>query len=275
MDRFDLTPLRAFFALALGGSFLFWALAAATAPSIWEGPGPVLFYLGAAAVPLAALWVTGRSGGTRALRALLRRLVDPTRIPAVAWVFLLAFVPSVYLLTGLAGPEGPMSASLLESRGLGGVLAAAAFALLFGPLPEELGWRGCALPGLLARFGPLAASGWLFLAWALWHVPLFLLPGYYAPFGGPPAPGLFFLELAANTVLQTWLFLVTGGSVLAAVLYHFAVNFTGELLPVPLAAEPLRAALFVAAAAWAGAWSVRHGAARARRILEDRYNHLI
>lgn len=275
MDRLDLLPLRAFFALALGGSFVFWALAGMLAPSLWEWPGPALFYLGGAAVPVAALWVTARWGGAAALRALLRSLVDPTRIPLVAWGFLLAFVPSVYLVSGLAGPDGPMPTGLLEARGVGGVLAAAGFGLLFGPLPEELGWRGCALRALLVRFGPLAASGWLFLAWALWHVPLFLLPGYYAPFGGRPAPGLFFLELAANTVLQTWLFLVTGGSVLAAVLYHFAVNFTGELLPIPVAAEPLRAVLFVTAAAVAGVWCVRRGIERVKSILESRYKYLI
>lgn len=275
MDRSGPTPVRAFFGLALGGSFVFWALAAATAPSVWEAPGPVFFYLGGAAVPLAALWVTARRGGPAALRALRRSLLDPTRIPAVAWVFLLAFVPSVYLLTGVAGPDGPTAESLPASRGIGGVLAAAGFALLFGPLPEEIGWRGCALPALLVRFGPLAASAWLYLAWALWHVPLFLLPGYYAPFGGPPAPGVFFLELAANTVLQTWLFLATGGSVLAAVLYHFAVNFTGEVLPVPAAAEPLRAALFVVAAGVAGVRCARYGVGRVRSILEERYHYLV
>ena len=275
MDRPGPAPPRAFFALALGGSFTCWALAGALAPSVWQGPGPALFYLGGAAVPLAALWVTARRGGAPAVRALLRSVVDPTRIPAVAWLFLLAFAPSVYLLAGVAGPDDPAPAGLLETRGVGGVLAEAGFALLFGPLPEELGWRGCALPALLARSGPLAASARLFLAWALWHVPLFLLPGYYVPFGGPPAPALFFLELAANTLLQTWLFLVTGGSVLAAVLYHFAVNFTGELLPIPAAAEPVRASLFVMAAAGAGVWCARRGVERARSILESRYKHLI
>jgi membrane protease YdiL (CAAX protease family) len=274
MDRLAPTPLRAFFALALGGSFFFWALAGALAPSVWEGPGPALFYLGGAAVPLAALWVTLRWGGPAALRALLRSLVDPTRIPAVAWLFLLAFVPSVSLVASVMGPDGPAPVGLLDSRGVGGALATAGFALLFGPLPEEIGWRGCALPALLVRFGPLAASTGLFLAWALWHVPLFLLPGYYAPFGGPPAPAVFFLELAANTVLQTWLFLVTGGSVLAAVLYHFAVNFTGELLPVPAAAEPLRAGLFLVGAGVAGVWCARRGFERVKSILERRYNYL-
>ena len=50
--------------------------------------------------------------------------------------------------------------------------------LLGGPLGEEPGWRGYALPRLEAHLGPLWASLVLAFLWAGWHLPLFLIPGW-------------------------------------------------------------------------------------------------
>jgi membrane protease YdiL (CAAX protease family) len=45
-----------------------------------------------------------------------------------------------------------------------------------GPLLEEPGWRGFALPRLQKRFHPLIASVVLGFLWASWHLPLILTP---------------------------------------------------------------------------------------------------
>ena len=44
-----------------------------------------------------------------------------------------------------------------------------------GPLGEEPGWRGFALPGLQSRYSPLLATTILALLVAGWHLPLFFL----------------------------------------------------------------------------------------------------
>ena len=44
-------------------------------------------------------------------------------------------------------------------------------ALFGGPLGEEIGWRGYALPQLLSRYSPLASSLILGLVWGAWHAP--------------------------------------------------------------------------------------------------------
>ena len=49
---------------------------------------------------------------------------------------------------------------------------------LGGPINEEPGWRGFALPRLQARFGPFFASAILAPLWAIWHLPMFLIPGW-------------------------------------------------------------------------------------------------
>ena len=50
--------------------------------------------------------------------------------------------------------------------------------LLGGPLGEEPGWRGYALPRLESAFGPFRGSLLLGLLWTGWHLPLFFYPGW-------------------------------------------------------------------------------------------------
>jgi uncharacterized protein len=50
--------------------------------------------------------------------------------------------------------------------------------LLGGPLGEEPGWRGYALPRLQTALGPVRSSLVLGLLWTGWHFPLFFYPGW-------------------------------------------------------------------------------------------------
>lgn len=105
-----------------------------------------------------------------------------------------------------------------------------ATALWGGPVGEEAGWRGFALPRLQHRFDPLLASVILGAAWGAWHLPLHLT-GYYDAAFGSPLLGLVMRAFTTVplTVLFTWLFNRTGGSVPAMVLLHTAVNVSSGL----------------------------------------------
>ena len=48
---------------------------------------------------------------------------------------------------------------------------------LDGPLGEEPGWRGFALPGLPATRSPLVSTAILAVLITVWHLPLFFLEG--------------------------------------------------------------------------------------------------
>jgi membrane protease YdiL (CAAX protease family) len=93
---------------------------------------------------------------------------------------------------------------------------------------EELGWRGYALPRLLASRSALSASLILGVLWGAWHLPTFLAPGtpqYGLPFSA------YVLLTTAYSVLFTWIYLHTRGSVLIATLFHGAINlFQGLFL---------------------------------------------
>ncbi len=102
--------------------------------------------------------------------------------------------------------------------------------LVGSSMGEELGWRGYLLPSLQTRVGPLAASVTLGLLWGLWHLPLALTPDNFL--GQVP----FAYTLAgtvATSVMFTWVFNHTRGSLLIALLFHSSINMTGLFLATP------------------------------------------
>jgi membrane protease YdiL (CAAX protease family) len=52
-----------------------------------------------------------------------------------------------------------------------------------GPLFEEIGWRGFALPRLEQQWGPLGGTVILGLLWAAWHYPQYLMADWAAQNG--------------------------------------------------------------------------------------------
>ena len=102
--------------------------------------------------------------------------------------------------------------------------------LILGPLGEELGWRGYALPRLLRRFTPFIASLVLGVIWGLWHFPSFFMSGVPQ---SSLSISLFLPGAVCLSVLVTWLFIHTNGSVLITVMFHFMVDVSLEAFGTP------------------------------------------
>lgn len=198
-------PLIAYFVLAYA---LTW----------WVYPllrfNPLIGLLGLFGPALAAIIVTAITEGRPGVRALLGRIVH-WRVP-VPWYLVAIGVPTMLslLAAGLSAWLGP---AVLRF----GQLTVLDFVLVILVLGEELGWRGYALPKLLERFSPLIASLILGMLWGLWHLPTFFIPG--TPQFGQPVVA-FLIMTTAYSILMTWVFLRTGGSVLIATLFHGAIN---------------------------------------------------
>ena len=175
-----------------------------------------LFILAVWAPAIAAVglvwWHTGWPGVGRFLsRALLWRM------PAAWWAVLILGVPLVYMV-GAALMGRPLLAPVEDA---GGFLAAAAFMAILGPM-EEFGWRGLLLPVLQRRMAPVWAGLAVGIVWGLWHLPAFFL-------GGTPQSGWDFTPFFAGAVgvslIVTGMFNASGGSILVAMLFHYALNF--------------------------------------------------
>lgn len=230
-----------FFALALGWSWLLWIPVAALGISQLAFPGILLYALGGLGPPLAAIFLLYRVHSPGSRRDYWRRVVDFRRI-GLTWyavIFVLPFTWSVLgiltgVLLGAPAPSFERAAELLS--GPIAIFPLILVVLLFGPLPEELGWRGYGLEGLLGRMSALAASLLLGAVWALWHWPQFFMRDSYIgevfPMGTPIFWVGWALPTVAYSVMYTWIYNHTGRSVLSAILFHFAANFWGELLTV-------------------------------------------
>jgi uncharacterized protein len=121
---------------------------------------------------------------------------------------------AIYALTG-----GQFSQALPLAFDLPLLLIPATLAIvvLTDGVGEETAWRGVALPRLLQHTNAVAASLYLGIVWALWHLPLIFTPG--AAMDGDSIPLLLVL-LPAQAVVYTWIYQHTNRSILAAALLH-------------------------------------------------------
>jgi uncharacterized protein len=107
------------------------------------------------------------------------------------------------------------------------VVAGLFFLFAGGPFFEEIGWRGFALPRLQRLYGPPVGSLVLGALWAMWHLPLFLIPSWDTPHGSVFDIALFVVWAVSLTVVFTWVFNNTMDSALMAILAHGSVNTAG------------------------------------------------
>ncbi len=262
-------PLLAFFGLAYGLSWAVWVpTAVASQRGLLADRVPLLILPGAFGPFLAALLVTALGQGRIGVRAWLGRLLR-WRVGlhwygvALLGPFALAFAAlGLARLLGLSSvpPTGGAPIGLPDLPWYALVPLLVVGTLLGGPLPEEPGWRGYALPLLQARWSALAASLLLGALWAVWHAPLFWMVGAPQEHLSLPA---FFLAALPLSVLFTWVYNNTRGSVLLGVLFHAAFNTSSGLWQ----GDP-RATWLVAGLLWLVVLAVvwRYGARNLARV---------
>lgn len=188
----------------------------------------ILVGFGAFGPPLGASVVVWAAGGD--LRAWVSQVLR-WRIGVSWWVVAIG-LPLVVLAVGsalYAVLGGPLDFESLPFPGV--YLFAMAWGVLWGGGQEELGWRGFMLPLLQAKYSALTASLLVGVAWAGWHLPLFLNANTTHA-GWPLSQQLLWVvTILAGSVLWTWMYNNTGGSVLAVAVFHAGINAMGIFHP--------------------------------------------
>jgi membrane protease YdiL (CAAX protease family) len=218
-----------FFILTFSWSWSVWFLVA-LAP---EGsPGRIGLYLGAFGPAIAAAVMSKVQSGS--LREWGRRIFA-WRIAPKWYLFALGF-PMLFALAvsceyALLG--NVIEPALLAER-LPEYLPLLAFTMLVGGGNEEPGWRGFALDSLQLRFGPIRATLFLGLIWALWHLPL-LAANPTATHGSTAWADLVLtavvtlISIVLYSFWYTWLYNRTR-NILLCVLLHASFNTSNILL---------------------------------------------
>jgi uncharacterized protein len=234
--------LLLFFALTFMWSWTCWLLAPIVKDTS-NYASNVLFFLGGFGPIVSAVAIVAMTGGRTGLRAWLSQCLQWRR--RWGWV-ILAFFSPLAILSLAAAAHLALGGNMPPSPAADHIgMFIANFILVFlvgGPLGEELGWRGYALPALQARLGWRMSSLVLGVIWGAWHLPLFFIAASSQSNGSMK---IFFVLIVATSVFYTWLYNRSEGSVLPAMVLHMASNSWPFFIPVLPSDADQRPYLFV------------------------------
>ncbi|MFN8435031.1 MAG: type II CAAX endopeptidase family protein [Anaerolineales bacterium] len=221
-------PIPAFFLLTFGVAWIIWLPIGYLAPDYFL----LAIIPGAWAPTIVSVLLTWLTDGKGGVRQFLSRVIR-WRV-GVQWylvvLFGIAFIAfaaqglNIWLFDGepvkLNLPTG------IPENGLLLALPIIFFVNIFfgGPLAEDIGWRGYALPKLREKMSAFTASLLIGIVWVLWHLPFFWIPEGKIAVGGIPLLW-FALLTTAWSFLFAWVYVNTE-SILMPVLFHAAVNTT-------------------------------------------------
>lgn len=217
--------------LAYALAWCWWVPLAVADEVTRAGQGWPTHLVGLCAPALAAVATTAMADGRAGLRDLWQRAVR-WRGTGRWWLVVAATLALCGL--GFAAPlwggEAPELAELgLYSGAPGfdgaGLLVLLAYVLVVNGFGEELGWRGFLAERLLVGRGRVTTATLVWVAWALWHLPLFLVVENFRDFTLVTTIG-WVVGLWFGSFFLTWLYLGSGRSVLVAASWHAAYNLS-------------------------------------------------
>lgn len=223
-------PVITFFFLAYAITWIVWApISYGYVRGLIElSPSIIVLYITGSFGPLlSAAIVTSLTG--KSLRAWFSQALR-WRVPVQWWltafflpILLYALMAGIHILLG--GKFNPSEVAPLWSLPAGFLSV-----FLWGGGNEELGWRGFALPRLQDRFSPLMSSLIIGVVWTLWHAPPGIIELGFVnwavdfPF--------YMITVTGISIVVTWLYNRSGGSVLLTMVFHASVNVVQSLYPV-------------------------------------------
>lgn len=240
-----------FLALTFALSWACWIPAAVFGSNFQGSAWGIPFLLGGFGPSAAAVILVYRNKEKDERREFWRRVFSFRRVSGKWYAILLLLFPLVtalsFLISFLLGNPLPIFETLAQIREVPVTLVGMVLlGILTGPLSEELGWRGYGLDQLRPERSLLKASLVIAPFWWAWHLPLFFMEGTTQhSYGiGSLLFWLFALQVIPLSIILTRAAEKNRRSILAAVIGHFAFNFTfGLAYPIPDAVYTIQVVL--------------------------------
>lgn len=242
-------PLVSYFVITYLISWTIWSpiVASAQGWAGWDVPY-ALYYFGSFGPLLSALMITALTEGRTGIRNLLSR-VFKWRVEFRYYVFAVLAPIGLFALAYWGNRVVVGDWSDLSLLGMVdylppfsplGVLGLWFLTYGFG---EETGWRGFALPHLQKNRSAANATLILALLWATWHFPAFFFRDTYVELGILGFP-TFAIMMIFTTMVFTWLYNSTRGSIWIVIVFHaffnwLSVSEAGGQFVAPLMSVPV------------------------------------
>jgi uncharacterized protein len=179
----------------------------------------VLFVFGGIMPAISGLILKKKYGSKEEFRIFIKNIVNPKH--PVAWYMLivvLAFI-GCYLPTIFSG--APMQKPLY-------IAFLTVPMMIIGGGVEEIGWRGFFQPALQKRFSPFISTIMIGIVWAIWHLPLWFIPG---TINAEWSFLYFIITIIAVCFLYTTIYNATKSIFMCIVLHALFNAFWGMYVP--------------------------------------------
>jgi membrane protease YdiL (CAAX protease family) len=191
-------------------------------------PGMKLYLLGLAGPLFAAIAVSAYRAGVAGVKALLSKALI-WRFPLRWYLIAILLMPAINVANILTFYD-----RVPDDFAWFAVTPILIAGQIWVVVAEEFGWRGFALPRLQARFGSLGATLVLGPIWAIWHLPMFFVPGSPQYSENVPASlAVYTFVIVCLSILFTVIYNRSSGSVLACMLFHAFLNIAAFTIRIP------------------------------------------
>lgn len=171
---------------------------------------------------LSALMLTGIISKRKGIIKVMKRL--RTNKDRILWDLVSLFIPimsSLIVYQVICYIEPDEQFNIVFNNHTWQEYTLAVIFILIGSLGEEIGWRGFLLPNLLKKYSFTISSAIVGTVWGLWHFR----------FDSGVTSFLIYILFAIETsIIISWLYSKTKGSIISAIIYHTSINTCGLFL---------------------------------------------
>jgi len=242
--KYEYKPVR-FYITVFFFTWLFWICAIVINDEKYSG---ALMLLGLLAPAVTAMVTVATSKSKELKDDLKRKVIGFYRIKPIyillgIVIFMVIVAVSICASVLFGESLGQFSFTDGFSFSIGG--ASALLTILLASSIEEVGWRGYGEDSVAQYFSWFTESIIFGCIWALWHLPLFWIPGTYH-YGLKELGVGYLLNFLISVVplgfITTWVYVKNNRSMLACIIFHLFVNTMQEkiaMTPVTKCVETL------------------------------------